>query len=770
MFARSRLRSVASAAILATACFSAHADLARVGPTNLPSPPGNGFPLWYQGLSGLVLDLCLPNATDPGQLQQGACLLTGVGVEPPYTFPTNFPGEAFYFRAVSPPIDTTGVLPGAVTKRATIVLALEGAFGGGAPKANDQMVFTRIRVTAGVPELGTYTVTHPYGVEIFPDVSPAGGNRDIFFTDDVGLTPGIFTDALHSRVGPFLTRADTAGNPLDPVTLNGAQFLSDGVALENVTGSPFGTNYVEICGVRPDGTNIVLGGAGATGTCARSDQFTLTGRMHDMAASPIGSPLAISSATYGRDAGGTHVDVYANVVKVLATQPDPKLTAAALNELPVLMSGPNALGQYYAQGITDPTGSLPGSVTVINSADNPPSTATHNAVDVVTVASANFDPTTQTLAVVATSSDKGFGTSSAPALILEGFLGATSAAGGISGDPASMTLTATGVTTPPASVAVQSAAGGIGRADVVGGLAAAFAPGVVFAQDDVLDAVASGAAVTIPVLANDVVNAAAPFNQTSLAIVPPGLTPNIGTVVRNLDGSVTFTPSATTGVATFKYTVANAVGTSNPATVTVNVAPPAGGSVPIANADPGPNTVNINGTVTVNVLANDSGNGGTLDPASVQVVPASVTGGTATANPATGLVSFTAGGTPGSFGFDYTVANLVTGNRSLPAHVTVSVVNPELVAVQAGTQCKRAGTLGDWTARGTSTVSTGNSITLYNTATVPASPTAAQIIQTVPVVNGAWQVNIRGSKACTTPVSVQSTLGTKVNNIAVTIR
>ncbi len=97
-----KTKHIAIAIALAAASLSAHADLARVGPTNLPSPAGHGFPIWYQDLNGMVLDLCLPDASDPGALQQNACLLVGPGLpDPPYSFPTNFPDEAFYFNATS---------------------------------------------------------------------------------------------------------------------------------------------------------------------------------------------------------------------------------------------------------------------------------------------------------------------------------------------------------------------------------------------------------------------------------------------------------------------------------------------------------------------------------------------------------------------------------------------------------------------------------------------------------------------------------------------
>ena len=249
-----KTKHIAIAIALAAASLSAHADLARVGPTNLPSPAGHGFPIWYQDLNGMVLDLCLPNASDPGALQQNACLLVGPGLpDPPYSFPTNFPDEAFYFNA-------TSVMDMPAGKKATLVLALEAAFSVGPVVVGDQITFTRIRLFAGVPEPGIYTVTHPYGVETFPVDAVSAGNRDIVFSEDVGVARGVFDGALHSRVGPFLQRSVSSGGaPLAPVTLNGAQFLSDGVATEFVTGSPFGTNYLEICGEHADGTPILLG-------------------------------------------------------------------------------------------------------------------------------------------------------------------------------------------------------------------------------------------------------------------------------------------------------------------------------------------------------------------------------------------------------------------------------------------------------------------------------------------------------------------------------
>ena len=743
------------AALILSFASSVLADLARVGPIDTPSPPGNGFPKWYQDLNGLVLDLCMPDATDPGALQQTACLLE---TNPPYTFPTSFPEEAFYFRAVSDPLDMSEV-NGAGQLRAVLVLALEAAFANGAAAPGDQMVFTRIRVTAGVPHDGRYRVKHPYGTEEFIDVVASGGNRDIVFTEDIGITPLDFAQALKSRVGPFLQRGDASGNPTGFVTVNGAQFLSDGVVLETVTGSPFGTNYFEICGPF-DGVNE---------SCRRTDLFTLTGRVHDTVASPIGSPLAVQRATYSRDSTvGARVDVSASAIPGIG-QAAPRLSAGAVGLPPVLLDGPNVLGQFYTQGMPVPPSAVPGLVTLTNYADIPPSALTWRIDDVVTVTGATWDPATKVLVVSAKSSDKGYigatGTFPAPDLALDGFPAATKTGT----DP--VTFTVQNVTVPPANVGVTSSAGGEGRLQVsMLASLVAYPPGVPLARDDTATATAAGSAVTIPVKANDIQNDAAPIAAGPVAILAPGLSPAIGTLVANADGTVGFTPSAATGSATFRYTVSNSVGTSNVATVTINVVPPAGGPVPIANDDPGagnpPIAVNANTSRVIDVLTNDSGNGGTLNAASVSVsTPPGA--GTATANSANGTITYTAPATLGTFAFQYTVAN-TNGNVSAPATVTVSVVAPETLSV---TRARCTSSSSQWDVRGTSTVLANNTVTIYLANPVPASPTPAQILGSAPVdAAGNWQFQVRGGPACRTPISVQSSLGTKVNNIAVQVK
>ncbi|MGB2817305.1 MAG: Ig-like domain-containing protein [Burkholderiaceae bacterium] len=732
-----KLRALFAAGLLVLASTTAWADFARVGPANVPSPPGNGFPKWYQDMNGLVLDFCLPDATDTGA-QTTACLLTG---GPTYVFPSTFPDEAFYFRATSL-LDTGG------GKRAVLVLALEGAFANGAAAPGDQMVFARIRITAGVPNIGTYTVIHPWGEDKFiVDAVGAGTvNRDIVFTEDVGVTPGAFNLALKGRAGPFLLPASGT-----LTTIGGVQFLSDGVAPIAVTGSRFGTNTFTMCGPFT---------APGVDTCIVQPLFTLTGRVHNLVTDPIASPLAIERATYSRSGTATSIDVSASAIAGIGAAAA-KLSVAAADVPPVLMRGPSVLGTFYGQGIPVPPTSVPGIVSVINSGDNPPALVTRNLVDEVSIVSAVYDPATNTLTVVATTSDKGIsGGDSPPALQLDGFPAADVVAvrPAPTSDAASVLFTVSNVVVPPAAVDVVSSVGGVGRLDITMLPGPAFPPGVPLAKDDIApDATAGGPAVVIQVKANDVAPAdpLASITAGPVTILAPGISPaGFGALTANADGTVSFLPGALSGAGTFKYTVANNVGTSNPATVTVNVLPGAAGPTPIANPDSA--QVFNGGSVNIPVLSNDSANLGTIDVASVLIsqLPAV---GTAVAN-AAGVVTYSVpGGSPlGPQTFEYTVAN-TNGNRSAPATVTVNIIPAETVTVGTA-RC----TGGKWDVRGTASAST--SITLYRSGNATGT-----VLATLPVdATGAWRLT--QNSACVSPISARTSAGTVRNQIIVTIK
>src|SRR5690606_38048349 len=117
--------------------------------------------------------------------------------------------------------------------------------------------FARIRIRATIPTPGTYTITHPYGVEVFnvsaTDIADRGGRRAINMTRDLGIGgPVDFTGALNGDVGPFLKGAGYPYRATNPETGEEEQFIGDPNIATTVTGSPFGTNYVEISG--PAGT------------------------------------------------------------------------------------------------------------------------------------------------------------------------------------------------------------------------------------------------------------------------------------------------------------------------------------------------------------------------------------------------------------------------------------------------------------------------------------------------------------------------------------
>ena len=124
-----------------------------------------------------------------------------------------------------------------------------------------------------------------------------------------------------------------------------------------------------------------------------------------------------------------------------------------------------------------------------------------------------------------------------------------------------------------------------------------------------------------------------------------------GTAAAQLDGTVLFTPAAAfSGTVSFTYSVADLYAErSNDATVTVRVNDP-----PVAADDAyiGPLPA------TIDVLANDSDNDGTLDPSTVTVTAGPTNATVDSINPTTGEISLS--GCPGAAGFDeltYTVAD-----------------------------------------------------------------------------------------------------------------
>jgi hypothetical protein len=226
------------------------AALQAVGPTD----PINGFPQWYQDTNGVTLGLCL----DPVN-----CLVDPVVPGNDFSALTGFGGEAFWWSTETGiPIAAGGALP--TGGGSLLVLAMEAAYGGltELPVDGEQVSFGRIRIRIDTPVAGTYTVTHPFGVNVF---EAAAGINGVNFTEDIGCLalPCDFSLALASNIGPFLT----AVAPAPP-----AGFLGNALVDQTVTGSPNGTNFFRIEG--PAGSNL----DGLGNDTIETDLFSVSGQ------------------------------------------------------------------------------------------------------------------------------------------------------------------------------------------------------------------------------------------------------------------------------------------------------------------------------------------------------------------------------------------------------------------------------------------------------------------------------------------------------------
>lgn len=185
----------------------------------------HGFPLWYQDSTGLKLEMCLVKNLKKCLEQEG------VNTRRPIKFPTNFPGEAFWFSAETEVETSNG---GSVL----LVMAIEAAFANDVVRARDRVAFNRLRIRGFDLPVGRYRITHPYGVNTFDVLG--GEGRVINFTDDVGIQNNVFTGALAGQIGPFL-RWDPVVPPLAP-----AGYIGDPSVPHKFIGSPIGTNFLRV--------------------------------------------------------------------------------------------------------------------------------------------------------------------------------------------------------------------------------------------------------------------------------------------------------------------------------------------------------------------------------------------------------------------------------------------------------------------------------------------------------------------------------------------
>jgi len=715
-------RTIGVAALLALALLTGIAPAARAlcpadgaTPFNIgPLSPQTTFPLWVQDSTGLTLEIC--PGTDPVH-----CISVPPIDGDAFSQQIGFGDEGFWASAEAFVATSGG--------QAALVSAVEAAF---LPTFADgnQFPFTRLRIRVDVAEAGLYTVTHPWG-QIQYNVDAPGPNAinesfDIqFFPNQVGYV---------GRIGPVLTwdtynRAtntlpDAQGGPL----VGHIGDLATGP--HAVTGSPCGTNFFRIDGPNIGGTDVNF---------VETNLFTVTGKVYTGVAP---APLVVDRTSYARAVDGQgQVDVFA------ASAPTATVTVTGGPNL----GGPHPLtgdgtGLFFASVPVGDAGTLPATVTL--SAANPGNSQTdliRPLPDLVTVTRAEYDRTSRTLTVNAASSDQS--TTGAPTLSLVGFGPFPTA------DLAGGTIAVGPVAAPPASVTVLSTAGGQATlpVTVVAGAAPGNTPPV--AVNDSANT-NEDTAVVIAVLANDT-DPDSPANTINPATVAIGGTgPANGTATVNpVTGAVMYTPNLNfNGNDSFTYVVQDTLGAfSNVATVSITVNP----------VDDPPNavndaaSVNVNNSVTISVLANDTDPEGNILPNTVAIVdPPNPNLGTATPQ-ANGTVIFAAGGTAGQTAFTYRVQGGLGVSSNL-ATVTVNVNNPAAEQITITLAQYRIGG-SRWRITGTTTVpGPGNQMTAVLQRTGQTIGSAA-----VTAV-GAFTIDVRNSPV--TPVAgdvvvVTSTFG-----------
>lgn len=631
------------AGAIAMTSVSAHAVGLITGPASTFAK--GSFPTYYQDANGLALEHCLP---DPGaELNSAACLIGAADVPNPLlpiTFPTNFPGETFFYAADSSVAFANG-------ESALLVMALEATFGAEEPVPGDQILFARIRFRFVAPVTGTYTVKYPYGEKV---VEATAGER-VFDTDDTGVTCGTdFSCAANDgQIGPFFLRPSTeaGGVALDFYSANGKTYIANPGVETAVTGGSFG-NVFRIEG--PAGSN--LGGPGVDSV--ETDLFTLVGRVNT---NPLPSNISIEKASFSRsvDDSRTQIDVNVKAVKGLG-QPDPQLKLFGKDIPGVTMVRDSDKSAYYHAQLVLSGNTVPDKVYVSDVLEQSGRVIPVSLADQVRVKQAEYDAVSRNLQIRADSSDRS--NSHHGSHELKAFGSDGKFLGNLNGDGELDIILSAG-NVPPAKVLVVSNRQGKAESQVRTLNANAGIPNesILVAADDA----DVNETAPIAVLGNDTIT-------TSPVKVRIVTLPDHGNVTVNGNNTVSFVQSAPVADGTndsFSYYLTDDAGNiSNVAVVTFDLS--AANLPPVANADSA--SVSAGSTVSIDVLAND------IDPESDVLSLVSVTGTGAVKNG--NSINYTAPvGSVGAQTITYVVADS-HGNQATGT-VTVNVIAPVTTTV-----------------------------------------------------------------------------------------
>jgi hypothetical protein len=396
--------------------------LAQVGPV-----AKNGFPAWYKDKNGTRLEACLDNQ-DPMCAAVFGALPNPDQPSTPDDVTGNFPDE-FFYQAASAGLANVGA-PDAQGKLGKVSLddSLEGAFAAGPPIPGDQMVFGRLRVkvTSGLQGDTNYLFVHPYGERT---VKTDPNTDNLFVTEDIGTAAGVFTDALKSRIAPFL-KWDPNVAPAAPEGYTGDPGVDHPITggVNNVfaiIGPGVGANKLndgtDTCGpaVLAKAANAPGGAIQGTGPggsiteadCVATNLFSLLGKLAQNAG------VDVKGTTFSRDTNGnTAVDVQAESDggQTIIVRPTANRTSASRLFPPTKLAEDH--GRYYAHVTMDSTKGFPNGsenqVQVINATDGSPQDSKDvTPVDEILNASATWDNTLDangngTLTVAAQSSDQ----------------------------------------------------------------------------------------------------------------------------------------------------------------------------------------------------------------------------------------------------------------------------------------------------------------------------------------------------------------------------
>jgi hypothetical protein len=278
-----------------------------------PVIASNGFPMSITDINGVSLDL--PNPPYGDGINPPTLIYDPVIPNNSLSAASGFGAEAFFYLA-----ESTMTLPNG--GRALLVLGIEAAYGAGDPdpaSPPDQFLFARVRVRFDATVAGTYTVTHPWGVETLEVTAADVGSRFSYTNDWGGFAPIIDTDGTTVLVpssferilySPRQWRFLLADTKVVQTPGNENLIVGDGVTPTTVTGGLNGFNSFTITGP--------ANAFGTTNT-ATTNLFTVSGHIAGAAnptttgtVTPADQPVADTVTIIRARLRGAQVEVRAH--------------------------------------------------------------------------------------------------------------------------------------------------------------------------------------------------------------------------------------------------------------------------------------------------------------------------------------------------------------------------------------------------------------------------------------------------------------------------